>query len=385
MRSVLDEPHTRRRQANLVESLPALRRVYRCQCQRPVFFRNSQCLGCGAALGYEPHLGEVFPLTFGPQRNTWWLAGLCANRQDLYRRCANADSPAACNWLVKIDPATGAWPELCPCCRLNRTIPDLSVAENGVLWGRIEGAKRRVVSLLIALGLPVASRTGEDPERGLAFDLLRAPMVGPPLLTGHEDGVITLNIEEADNARRECIREAMRENYRTLVGHFRHEVGHYYWDRLIDNTPWIEGFRQLFGDERNCYDAALQMHYKEGPPPDWARRYVSSYASCHPWEDWAETWAHYLHMADTLGTAASVGLDRDTVDMQFEPFTADALYYSDDPGAERFLSFLNAWVELTAVLNELSRSMGQPDSYPFALPRTAVGKLQFIHMVVGSV
>jgi hypothetical protein len=284
-----------------------------------------------------------------------------------------------------MDFATGACPDFCLSCRLNRTIPDLSVPENGVLWGRIEAAKRRVVSLLVALGLPVASRVGEDPERGLAFDLLRAPAGGPPLLTGHDDGLITLNIEEADDARREGIREAMRENYRTVVGHFRHEAGHYYWDRLIDNTPWIEGFRLLFGDERTDYDAALRMHYEQGPAPDWARRYVSSYASCHPWEDWAETWAHYLHMADTVGTAASVGLNRDTVDMQFELFTADALFSPGDPGAQLFLSFLNAWVELTAVLNELSRSMGQPDSYPFALPRAAVGKLQFIHMVVGSV
>jgi len=384
MAIVLDEPQTSRRQASLVQNLPALRRVYRCQCQRPVFFRNSQCLGCRAALGYEPHLGEVFPLAFGPQPNTWWLAGVQGNRQELYRRCANADSPAACNWLVKID-SSGPSQSLCVSCRLNRTIPDLSVPENGMLWGRIEAAKRRVVSLLVALGLPVASRVGEDPERGLAFDLLRAPAGGPPLLTGHEGGLITLNIEEADDSRREGIREAMHENYRTLVGHFRHEVGHYYWDRLIDNTTWLDGFRQLFGDERNDYDAALRTHYEQGPPPDWARRYVSSYASCHPWEDWAETWAHYLHMADTLGTAASVGLNRDTVDMQFELFTPDALYNPGDPGAQRFLSFLNAWVELTAVLNELSRSMGQPDSYPFALPLTAVGKLQFIYMVVGSV
>jgi hypothetical protein len=373
---------------NLVQNLPALRRVYRCQCDRPVFFRNSQCLGCSTALGYEPHLGEVCPLTFGPQPNTWRLAGPHTNRQDVYRRCANADSPAPCNWLVRIDPA-GPYQPLCLSCRLNRTIPDLSVPQNAVLWGRIESAKRRVVSLLVALGLPVASRVGEDPERGLAFDLLRAPADGTPLLTGHHDGLITLNIEEADDPSRERMREDMHETYRTLVGHFRHEVGHYYWDRLIGATAWLDGFRQLFGDEQNDYDAALRVHYRQGPPPDWARRYVSSYASCHPWEDWAETWAHYLHMADTLGTAASVGLDvgsnRNIVDLQFEPFTADALYNPGDPGAQRFLSFLNAWVELTAVLNELSRSMGQPDFYPFALPRAAVGKLQFIHMVVGSV
>jgi hypothetical protein len=382
---VLDEPQSRRLHSDSVQSLPVLRRVYRCQCERPVFFPNSQCLGCRAALGYEPHLGRVYPLAFGPQPDTWRLAGPGADRGRLYARCANLNSPAACNWLVRIEPDADAAQPFCLSCRLNHTIPDLSVPENGVLWGRVEAAKRRVVSLLVALGLPVASRVSEDPERGLAFDLLRPTPSCPHLLTGHEDGLITLNVHEAHDASRERIREAMHENYRTLVGHFRHEVGHYYWDRLICNTSWIDGFRQLFGDERNDYCAALKIYYQGGPQPYWETRYVSAYASSHPWEDWAETWAHYLHMADLLGTAASVGLNKNALDMQFEPFTADNLCYPADPGAERFLSFLNAWVELTAVLNEFSRSMGQPDSYPFALPHRAVGKLQFIHMVVSSV
>lgn len=383
MRFLLHDSPARRSRSKGPRRFSELQRIYRCQCRRPVFFRNSYCLGCNTPLGYEPHLRRIYPLAPGPEPDTWVLIGARANQPTLYRRCANLDSPAACNWLVRLDPRTAAMP-LCISCRLNRTIPDLSVPGNDVLWNRVEVAKRRVVSLLVALGLPVASRVSEDPQRGLAFDFLRSPSGGPPVMTGHSDGLITLNIEEAEDAKREQMRAAMQEPYRTLVGHLRHEVGHYYWDRLIAGTAWLDDFRQLFGDEQQDYSAALRANYEQGPPPDWARRYVSAYASSHPWEDWAETWAHYLHMADTLGTALSFGLNKDSVDISIDPFQSDSLYRPEDPGAARFLSFLNNWVELTAVLNELSRSMGQPDFYPFALPRAAVAKLHFIHLVVGS-
>ena len=224
----------------------------------------------------------------------------------------------------------------------------------------------------------------EDPERGIAFDLLHPVDGGPPIMTGHEDGVITLNIEEADDVTRERVREQMGEPYRTLVGHFRHETGHYYWDRLVDGTSWLDGFRELFGDDRSDYGEALRLYHAQGPQPDWPARFVSAYASSHPWEDWAETWAHYLHMMDTLATAMSFGLNHKGADLIFDPIRSDLLYRPQDPGAKGFLSFLNAWVELTAVMNELSRGMGQHDFYPFALPKSAVAKLQFIHMLVQS-
>jgi hypothetical protein len=201
-------------------------------------------------------------------------------------------------------------------------------------------------------------------------------------MTGHDNGVITLNIEEADDAKREQVRAQMREPYRTLLGHFRHEVGHYYWNRLVRDTPWLAEVRRLFGDDREDYGAALRRHYEHGPPSDWPRRFVTAYAAAHPWEDWAETWAHYLHMVDTVDTALSFGIDADQVQLDAEPWGPDALWQPEDPGAAEFLRFLNAWVELTAVLNELSRSMGQPDFYPFVLPRPAVAKLQLIHTVV---
>ncbi|MGO4394668.1 putative zinc-binding metallopeptidase [Variovorax sp. M-6] len=372
---------------------PTLTRAYRCQCGRPVFLRNSQCLACRTPLGYVIERLGVVPLAPAgfqeAEADTFTVFGDTSGRA--YRRCANLMTPAACNWMVPApregdDPAFGTdglVPGLCLSCSVTRTIPDLSIEGNGALWRSLELAKRRLISQLLALGLPVVTRLS-DPVHGLAFDFLSHMAGGPHVLTGHEMGVITLNAEEAEDAVRERIRAEMREPYRTLLGHFRHEIGHYYWDLLVAPTPWIEGFRQLFGDERDDYATALRNHYDRGPPPDWADRFVTSYASSHPWEDWAETWAHYLHMADTADTAMSFGVDAQNVELASDLFGLSDLWQPEHPDAARFLDFLNGWVRLTNVLNELSRSMGQPDCYPFVLPRRAVGKLQFIHQVISA-
>jgi hypothetical protein len=370
---------------------PTLSRAYQCQCGRPVFLRNSQCLACLTPLGYVAERLGVVPLApaafEGAEADTFTVFGDPDGKA--YRRCANLMTPAACNWMVPApragdDPSfhtEGLVPGLCLACSVTRTIPDLSVESNGQLWLSLELAKRRLISQLLALGLPVVTRLS-DPGHGLAFDFLSHVPGGPHVMTGHEMGVITLNAEEAEDAVRERIRAEMREPYRTLLGHFRHEIGHYYWDLLVAPTAWIEGFRELFGDESDNYAAALRHHYDNGPPPDWADRFVTSYASAHPWEDWAETWAHYLHMADTADTALSFGVDAQNVELTSDLFELADLWQPDHPGAGQFLDFLNGWVRLTNVLNELSRSMGQPDYYPFVLPRAAVGKLQFIHQVI---
>jgi hypothetical protein len=340
-----------------------------------VFFRNSVCLACRTPLGYDPESSRLLPLKPGPRDGTWTVFGSRRRNPELYRNCGNIDTAAGCNWLVKDGDS-----RLCICCRLNRTIPDLSVNGNDILWHRIETAKRRVISSLPPLGLPVRSKA-EDPERGLAFDLLASPPAGPRILTGHLDGVITLNIEEAEDARREQTRQEMGEQYRTLVGHVRHELGHFYWDRLIRDTNWLEPFRQLFGDERADYAEALRIKREQGPQPDWPRTFVSHYASSHPWEDWAETWAHYMHMLDTLATAMSFGMGRDSLDLPFEPFSREVLW---QPDTTDFLDLLNSWIRLSTVLNEMARAMGQHDFYPFALPKAAGAKLQFIHTVIAA-
>ena len=351
-----------------------LSRSYKCRCGAQLFFRNTKCLTCDAQLGYLPDDGRLVALDPGPRAGTWLAPG----RSDVLKFCGNRNSPAACNWMMyAANPA-----EHCIACRLNRTIPNLDDADNARYWSAIEIAKRRLVSQLLALGLPVRSKVQEDPEQGLMFDFLRSPPGGPQVMTGHANGLITLNVEEADDAKREKMRHAMREPYRTLLGHFRHEVGHYYWDRLIWNTKWLEPFRQLFGDERASYAEALKRNYEQGPPADWAQSYISSYATMHPWEDWAESWAHYMHVVDSLATAMGFGLDAEDIEADIVPFGRDALYAPDDPNASRFLELLNGWTEIMVVCNELARSMGQPDFYPFVMSKPAVAKLQFVQMVV---
>jgi hypothetical protein len=351
-----------------------LSRSYQCRCGNAIFFPNTQCLNCKSALGFLPDNLSLVALDPGSDEGTVRAAG----RDRPYKYCANRDTPALCNWLVEAsDPAS-----FCIACRLNRTIPDLGNPDNARYWAAIEAAKRRLIAQLLALGLPVRSRVGEDPERGLMFDFLRAPPEGPAVSTGHANGLITINVEEADDVKREKIKHDLHEPYRTLLGHFRHEIGHYYWDLLVRDTRWLEPFRQLFGDERASYGDALKRNYEVGPPADWANSYISSYASVHPWEDWAETWAHYLHVVDSLGTALGFGLDAKDLESRITRFTSQDLYAPDDPGASRFLSLLNSWIEMIMVLNELARSMGQPDFYPFVMSKPVVAKLQLVHMIV---
>ena len=366
-------------------------RAYTCQCGRRVYLANSKCLYCGTALGYVVDRLAVLPLVplapaqaHAPDeltRFTVW--GEPHGRH--YQHCSNFGL-VGCNWLAPL-PGLGELPDpnlapgLCLSCSCTRTIPDLSVPDHLRLWRKLELAKRRVLSQLLALGLPVVTRLA-NPASGLAFDILTDQPGQDRVMTGHQDGVVTLNAAEADDAMREQIRAAMHEPYRTLVGHFRHELGHYYWDVLLRGSPALPEARRLFGDDTLDYGAALDAYYRFGPDAGWPTRGVTPYASAHPWEDWAETWAHYLHMADTLDTAVSFGMDASSVELAADLFTPADLWRADLPGAARFLDFLNTWVRLTSVLNELSRSMGQPDFYPFVLPVAAVPKLQFIHELV---
>ncbi|MDT8439886.1 MAG: putative zinc-binding metallopeptidase, partial [Wenzhouxiangellaceae bacterium] len=240
------------------------------------------------------------------------------------------------------------------------------------LWLRVEQRKRRLVADLLNHGLPVVSRKA-DPQRGLAFAFLEDdpgglefydPHQDNRILTGHVNGLITINIAEADDVERERMRVQMNEQQRTLLGHFRHESGHYYWDRLMTDSPLIESVRQTFGDERADYASALDRYYAEGPRPDWPDAFVSAYASAHPWEDWAECWAHWLQIHDALDTAVAVGLSSHT-----------ALEGDFDRRIEH-------WLKLAAQLNLINRSLDQPDSYPFVLTPPVIEKLRWIDCVI---
>jgi hypothetical protein len=358
------------------KELKKLSRAYQCRCGTHVFFPNSQCLTCQSPLGYLPDPPMLATLDPGNEPDTVTVAG----REGAYHYCGNRNTPAGCNWLV---PATDSHP-LCVACRLNNTIPNLDDADNGRYWGAVEAAKRRLVAHLVSFALPVASKVDVDTERGLMFDFLRQAPDGPAVMTGHANGLITINVEEADDAKREKIKQDLHEPYRTLLGHFRHEVGHYYWDRLVRDSQWLDRFREVFGDERADYGEALKRHYAEGPPADWRDAFISSYATTHPWEDWAESWAHYLHMTDSLSTAVGFGLDAEDLESRISPFTTDDLHAPEDPGAKEFLALLNSWIEMILVLNEVARSMGEPDFYPFVMSKPVVAKLQLINMIVAD-
>jgi hypothetical protein len=299
-----------------------------------------------------------------------------------YKQCRNYAHQNVCNWMVSIEEASPS----CIACRLNDTIPSLDHPNHRVYWANIEASKRRLVYSLLELGLPVQNK--EENPKGLAFAFLASAPATPngerqEVLTDHNDGLITINIAEADEIERELTRRNMHEAYRTLLGHFRHESGHYYWDLLVDGSPMLDLFRNLFGDEREDYDKALQHHYAVGAPPDWSTRLVSSYASSHPWEDWAETWAHYLHLTDTLETAKAFGVAPRDED---GGLMARQLSEMIDGAAvsPSFAAMLGDWVRLSLALNAMNRSMGMRDPYPFVLNRALASKLALVHNVVLS-
>jgi len=341
-------------------------------CGALVFFENVHCLQCKHALGFLPDVLDLSALE--GNSNDAWRALSQSAKGKLYRHCANGREHEVCNWLVPVEDTE----PMCASCRLNDVIPDLSDVPNRNRWFKLEQAKRRLVYTLFRLELP----TDGAPERGcspLRFQFL-AGSAEAPITTGHSKGLITLDIAEADDAERERRRVSLHEPYRTVLGHLRHESGHYYWDRLIAGTGLEAGFRALFGDETQDYGVALQTHYAQGAPANWQSSYVSSYASAHPWEDWAETWAHYLHIVDTLETAASFGL-------RLRPQHPNAPQMKADPQAAAhrdasFDSVLEHWLPLTYALNSLNRGMGLPDLYPFVLSSSAVDKLRFVHDTV---
>lgn len=341
-------------------------KLFECQnCGQPLYFENTTCESCGARLGYLPPEGTMTALR--PAGDQWTAL---AKRGVRYKFCANA-AHGTCNWLIEARSPD----RFCVACRHNRTIPDLSQPENLRRWRLIEVAKHRLFYTLLKLRLPLdADGKGGNP---LAFDFIEraGPAAeGPPAMTGHANGLITINLAEADDAERERLRGQMGELYRTLLGHFRHEIAHYYWDRLIANSPNLEPFRQLFGDERNDYGQALQGYYANGAPADWSERFVSAYASSHPWEDFAETWAHYFHMIDTLETANAFGL---VVRPKLSKAMAARIDF--DPLQAPLDRIIENWLPLTFAVNSINRSMGVPDLYPFVLSPPVIAKLSFIH------
>ena len=350
-------------------------------CQQTLHFENFQCTGCGHALAYLPDRQILTALEPVSGTDSVFTALGAAGGGARYRRCGNQIDHAACNWAVP----DGEDQRFCCACRLNEIIPNLSDPAAKQAWLTLEDSKRRLIYTLLQLRLPIEARTGGK-DRGLAFAFKQDLPGTSKVFIAHDHGLITINVAEAIAPERERARLALGESYRTVLGHFRHEIGHYYWDRLVAGSPALEPFRRLFGDERASYEEAAQRHYRDGAPADWRNRFVSAYASMHPWEDWAESWAHVLHMIDTLETARSFGLD-----LRPQAVGGRAGGARRDPALEAhtraldtgdFDDVVRAWVPLSIALNALNRSLGVHDAYPFVLSEPAVEKLRFVHDVI---
>lgn len=191
-------------------------------------------------LAYAPESGKLLAL----QDEDPGLRPVCScTRRHL---CANA-AQGACNWLLPEGQDNG----FCVACRHNGTVPDVSIRKNLSGWRDLEAAKHRLFYSLLRWQLPLRTRA-EDPEHGLLFNFL-ADTPTAKVMTGHENGIITIALAEADEIERERRRLEMGEPYRTLLGHFRHEVGHHYWDLLVRDGGALSACRKIFGDDAEEY------------------------------------------------------------------------------------------------------------------------------------
>ncbi|KQV68148.1 putative zinc-binding metallopeptidase [Rhizobium sp. Root1220] len=348
-------------------------RLFACDnCDQVVHFDNRHCVRCNCRLGFLPDDLSMHALE--PSSDDVWHLVARSDRQ--VRFCANAGLDI-CNWLIDDDEAGG----FCIACRHNRLVPNTGSVDGVARWRRISQAQRHLFYSFLRWHLPHPDRQ-QDPTGGLVFDFLEDTVqsdgIVVPAMTGHEEGLIAIRAAEADDLTREQARASMNEPYRTLLGHFRHEAGHFVWNKLVRDRNGFEGFRAVFGDDRQDYSAALQTHYSNGAPLGWQESFISAYAASHPWEDFAECFAHCLHIVDTLETARAFGIATDprghhemATEVDFNPYKA---------GSAKQL--VDAWVPLSVAINAIQRSMGQPDSYPFILSLPVVAKLEYMLQLI---
>lgn len=348
----------------------SLMKRFTCDCGNVLFFGSSRCLGCGRLVGYDAVTDEMQRLRPSVK----------------LKRCENGVKYGVCNWLLPSDDPRS----LCLSCRMNRMIPDLTLDRNRVLWRKMETAKRRLIYTLLHLGIKLPSKM-EDPENGLAFDIVSS-LSNPEVTTGHLNGVITVNLEEADDTYRQFNRQQLGESSRTLLGHFRHESAHYLWQRFLSKLAWGDplrkAFRVRFGDEWTDYASALNTYYERGAPKNWEQNFITAYAASHPWEDWAETWTHYLQIMDGLDTCESLGIEVQFIKLPLVmlPSEAGDLPLGLETSAEangQFLAWLQRWICLSTVLNEISHSIGESSLYPFVTPVPVAQKLRLAHHFAG--
>ncbi|TXD50730.1 MULTISPECIES: putative zinc-binding metallopeptidase [unclassified Polaribacter] len=343
-------------------------KIFQCgYCNHSIYFENVECDNCGHVSGFRAENRKM--LTFAAVGEK-----LISDREGIeYKFCKNKEYEV-CNWLLEKESLE----EYCTACQLNRTIPKLADADNFENWTHLEIAKHRLIYQLQKIGLPLPNKMDHD-EIGLCFDFV-AKLNNPKLMTGHANGIITILISEANSVLREKARKQFSEPYRTLVGHLRHEVGHYFWERLIRNNPEnLAAYRTIFGNEEKNYGDALKEYYKKGAPKDWQKSFISKYATSHSWEDWAETWAHYLHIMDMVETAYFF---RISVKPTGKNQTLKTRVSFDPYKIENFDKIVQTCVPLSFAVNSMNRAMGVPDVYPFVISPAIIEKLRFIHRLL---
>jgi hypothetical protein len=319
-------------------------RSFACRlCQSPLFFENSVCVSCGTALGFSRAERDIVPVD---------EAGTYVDEAGLvWHVCRNLNL-SGCTWLAPLEGGQ------CSACDLTRTRPAEADPEGTAQFPEAEAAKRHLVVELDTLGFDIS---------GLVFDMLSSSEAsGEDVVIGHDNGVITIDLAETDDARRERIRQQLDEPYRTLLGHLRHEVGHYIESQLVTTDERLARCRELFGDDTLDYQAAIDRHYSQGPPQGWEDSYITTYATMHPFEDFAETFAHYLHISDTCETAAAYDLWQGTGSASFRELVR------------------TVWIPLSVALNQINRSMGKGDLYPFVIPAPVLDKLDFVAGLAGT-
>ncbi len=358
-------------------------KTIKCSCSNglTLFFESCVCTACGRAVGVTEEETCAQSFNYEAESDTYWLD---SKPTKLYKKCINNNHLHVCNGMVPLgaEDAQGQPIELCFYCRFTDIIPNLYIPEHIPLWAKMETAKRRALHTIKSLQLPLLSRH-ECVDTGLVFnfcvdrdakDHFETPLDGEEqVFTGHDNGCITINLAEADDVARARTQLKLNEQYRTLLGHFRHELGHYYFDRLIlPDVRKHQLCKEVFGDDEADYTLAMQRHYKDGPPADWQASFISEYATMHPWEDWAETWAHYMHVTEALETFADCG----------GIFRSAIKSVPIGNSGDNFNIQIDAWIQLSLALNSLNRSMGMPDAYPFVVTDTVRTKLNFIHRTI---
>lgn len=341
-------------------------RAFTCpNCRNYIEFEDLTCRTCEAELGFH-HPSSTFHVVSREGTEIdgeRWFA--CSNRA------------WACNWLAAEDSGAGT----CLASRLIRKRPDADDTLALEKLATTSGKLRMMVYQLLELGLPILP--WDTYEKGLGFDLLSSKSRGENITIGHADGIITIDLVESLDDYRERLRIRLGEPYRTMLGHFRHEVGHYYEMVLFDAMPdRIDRVRELFGDERVSYSDAIDRHYRYGAPENWRESFISEYATMHPWEDFAECFAHYLHITDTLDTAAWSGMVLQARTQGHTP-TIDTTIARVTEEID-FDEILEDWLWVSTLLNRINRSMGKDDLYPFHINAVVGDKLGFIHDTVRS-